>query len=213
MDRDEIEHILCRKRKPQEKACYPCHRRKVRCDHGQPCTTCKKRGHPEICAYSFDLPAVTKRRDGRSRPEEIDNTLQDTAMTDSAISRKNHPQEAVGSGTDRRILSSSSSLHPPPDPPAGQSTAGDSLNFAHGTSPVDEVTTPADDTYEGGNSIVAMLRQHAVDPPSSSRIRDARVFLGLQNSFSSDPLFTVPAPRQRWETLLCLSPQNQEIHR
>lgn len=134
-------------------------------------------------------------------------------MTDATIPRESHPQEAVGSGTDGRILSSSSWLYPPPDPPTGQSTAGNSLNFAHGTSSVDEVTTPVDDTYEGGNSIVAMLRQHADDRPSSSRIRDARVFFGLQNSFSSDPLFTVPTPQQKWVALLRLSPQNQEIHR
>ncbi|UKZ54403.1 hypothetical protein TrVGV298_008211 [Trichoderma virens] len=212
MDREEIERILHRKRKPQEKACYPCHRRKVRCNHCQPCSTCERRGHPEICSYSFGRPAATKRRDKQPRLD-VDNPLQAIPVTGSAISRQNSPQEAVGSGTDERHLSSSNLLHPSDDAIDGQSNAGNPFNFADDIRPSNEVITPADHTYEGDNSIVAVLRQHAIDLPSSSRIRDARMFFGLQNSFSSDPLFTVPTLQQRWESLLSFLPQNQEFHR
>ncbi|EHK42409.1 hypothetical protein TRIATDRAFT_202092, partial [Trichoderma atroviride IMI 206040] len=159
MDRDEIDHILRRRRKPTEKACYPCHRRKVRCNHGHPCSTCQRRGHPEICSYSF---SATKRR-GKRRQADANNSLRASSVADESVPRR--------------------------------------------------ASTPADDTYEGDNSIVSMLRQRVADRPPSSGIRDARVFFGLQNSFSNDPLFTVPTTQQRWETLVKLSPQNEEFHR
>lgn len=195
MDRDEIDHILRQKRKPTEKACYPCHRRKVRCNHGQPCNTCQRRGHPEICSYSF---SATKRRDRRRRPG-VDNSQQDIPVADDSV---------ISPQTNSRGAVDHSLLDPSLEPSDGQSNAEGLFNFQNG-----EISTPEDHTYQGDNSIVSMLRQRATDPPPSSRIRDARVFFGLQNSFSSDHLFTMPTPRQRWETLVNLSPKNQEFHR
>ncbi|UKZ61321.1 uncharacterized protein TrAtP1_002587 [Trichoderma atroviride] len=188
MDRDEIDHILRRRRKPTEKACYPCHRRKVRCNHGHPCSTCQRRGHPEICSYSF---SATKRR-GKRRQTDTDDSLRATSVADG------DSEEAV----DDTLLT------PSLEPPDSQSNAENSPSFTNG-----KASTPADDTYEGDNSIVSMLRQRVADRPPSSGIRDARVFFGLQNSFSNDPLFTVPTTQQRWETLVKLSPQNEEFHR
>ncbi|KAL7919990.1 fungal-specific transcription factor domain-containing protein [Trichoderma austrokoningii] len=185
MDRDEIDRVLRRKRKPTEKACYPCHRRKVRCNHGQPCSTCQRRGYPEICSYSF---SATKRREKRRR-HGIDKSI--PAAEGPITSRQNNSGEAVN---DSLLTPSLKALE-------------NSLSFANGEAP-----TPADHTYQGDNSIVSMLRQRVADPPPSSRIRDARVFFGLQNSLSSDLLFTVPALQQRWETLVCHSPQNEEFH-
>jgi len=40
------------------KACLPCRERKVRCNHQQPCQTCVKRGHSDLCFY--DQPPVPK---------------------------------------------------------------------------------------------------------------------------------------------------------
>lgn len=34
------------------KACLPCRERKVRCNHQQPCQTCLKRGHADLCFYN-----------------------------------------------------------------------------------------------------------------------------------------------------------------
>lgn len=195
MDRDEIDHILRRKRKPAEKACYPCHRRKVRCNHGQPCSTCQRQGHPEIYSYPF---SATKRRDKRRRPG-VDDSLQAIPVADNfVISRRDHSEEAVNN----------SLLIPSLEPSDDHSRADNSLNFANG-----QPSTPADHAYEGDNSIISILRQPIANPSPPSRIRDTRVFFGLQNSCSSDPLFTVPTPQQRWETLVNLSPQNEEFHR
>ncbi|XPS95422.1 hypothetical protein M3J09_004713 [Ascochyta lentis] len=49
---DEADRVLGeRKRSRNKVACYPCNKRKVKCDAKQPCTTCIKRGHPTICVY------------------------------------------------------------------------------------------------------------------------------------------------------------------
>jgi len=51
--RADINDILKRKRKIREhKACYPCRKRKVKCDSQIPCKTCVDRGHADICAFN-----------------------------------------------------------------------------------------------------------------------------------------------------------------
>ncbi|KAF2631867.1 hypothetical protein BU25DRAFT_135212 [Macroventuria anomochaeta] len=52
---DEADRILGeRKRSRNKVACYPCNKRKVKCDTGQPCAMCVRRGHPVICTYPAD---------------------------------------------------------------------------------------------------------------------------------------------------------------
>lgn len=52
MDQEEIDAIIRNKRKIRDpKACYACHRRKVKCDRNLPCDSCVKRDHPELCSY------------------------------------------------------------------------------------------------------------------------------------------------------------------
>src|SRR5437773_971698 len=43
------------------KACYPCNKRKIKCDrdeqpNGQPCSNCRKRPYPELCSYEDSNP-------------------------------------------------------------------------------------------------------------------------------------------------------------
>ncbi|CAG8047847.1 unnamed protein product [Penicillium olsonii] len=57
---DEVDRVLRLKRKEREaRACYPCRKRKVKCDGTQPCRTCQKRNHPHICTY--DPPRDSRR--------------------------------------------------------------------------------------------------------------------------------------------------------
>ncbi|CAG7996544.1 unnamed protein product [Penicillium salamii] len=57
---DEVDRVLRLKRKEREvRACYPCRKRKVKCDGTQPCRTCQKRNHPHICTY--DLPPDSRK--------------------------------------------------------------------------------------------------------------------------------------------------------
>ena len=52
MAQDEVDAIIRNKRKVRDpKACYACHRRKVKCDRNLPCDSCVKRDHPELCSY------------------------------------------------------------------------------------------------------------------------------------------------------------------
>lgn len=70
----EVNDFLRKKRKAREhKACYPCRRRKVKCDLSRPCQTCRDRDHPELCSYhppnkrqNADGPSTT----GMSRPTD-----------------------------------------------------------------------------------------------------------------------------------------------
>lgn len=52
LPQEEIDAIIRNKRKARDpKACYACHRRKVKCDRNLPCDSCVKRDHPELCSY------------------------------------------------------------------------------------------------------------------------------------------------------------------
>ncbi|UKZ78906.1 hypothetical protein TrVFT333_006652 [Trichoderma virens FT-333] len=44
--------LFRRRRFRTAKACYPCRRRKVKCDLNQPCGTCISREHPDLCDYT-----------------------------------------------------------------------------------------------------------------------------------------------------------------
>ncbi|KAK8218507.1 fungal-specific transcription factor domain-containing protein [Phyllosticta capitalensis] len=51
---DQIKSVLDSKKRHRGKtACYPCNSRKVKCDMKQPCSTCLKRGHANICTYGL----------------------------------------------------------------------------------------------------------------------------------------------------------------
>lgn len=50
--------MMCGKRKLRiPKSCYPCYKRKVKCDRASPCTLCVKRGHPHLCEYNHRQPS------------------------------------------------------------------------------------------------------------------------------------------------------------
>lgn len=54
VSQDQADRVLQLKSREREAhACYPCKKRKVKCDGGQPCRTCQKRKHPEICTYTL----------------------------------------------------------------------------------------------------------------------------------------------------------------
>ncbi|KAL1640903.1 hypothetical protein SLS58_006519 [Diplodia intermedia] len=60
---DEIKRVLAAKKRPRGKgACYPCNQRKVKCDMNNPCGTCVKRDHPDICVYNHNDASETDNR-------------------------------------------------------------------------------------------------------------------------------------------------------
>lgn len=83
MDQEEVDAIIRNKRKVRDpKACYACHRRKVKCDRNLPCDSCVKRDHPELCSYErptkkrrLALSNALAQADGRHpEPERIVNS-------------------------------------------------------------------------------------------------------------------------------------------
>lgn len=48
----EIRQILRRRTKRSRTSCFPCRKRKVKCDKCSPCDNCAKRGYPELCSFT-----------------------------------------------------------------------------------------------------------------------------------------------------------------
>ncbi|EXJ76602.1 uncharacterized protein A1O5_01110 [Cladophialophora psammophila CBS 110553] len=79
MAQEEIDAIIRNKRKVRDpKACYACHRRKVKCDRNLPCDSCVKRDHPELCSYErptkkrrIALSGALAQRDGAGSESPI----------------------------------------------------------------------------------------------------------------------------------------------
>lgn len=83
MAQDDVDAIIRNKRKVRDpKACYACHRRKVKCNRELPCDSCVKRDHPELCSY--ERPTKKRRiamgthlaRDGSEGVDVKDPSLQ-----------------------------------------------------------------------------------------------------------------------------------------
>ena len=54
VSQDEADRVLRLKSREREAhACYPCRKRKVKCDGHHPCRTCVRRKHPHICSYQL----------------------------------------------------------------------------------------------------------------------------------------------------------------
>ncbi|SCO42060.1 uncharacterized protein FFNC_08303 [Fusarium fujikuroi] len=66
------------------KACLPCRERKVRCNHQQPCQTCIKRGHSDLCFY--DQSRASSSPTPQPRQPEVQ------AITDSSHGTNNATQ-------------------------------------------------------------------------------------------------------------------------
>ena len=68
-DAEVLRDLLKKKRRARPiKSCYPCRQRKVRCDGGSPCASCRARNHPELCSLSVPSP---------SRPTVREEALRD----------------------------------------------------------------------------------------------------------------------------------------
>ncbi|KAL6922714.1 hypothetical protein FSST1_006740 [Fusarium sambucinum] len=82
------------------KACLPCRERKVRCNHQNPCQTCVKRGHSDLCFY-----------DQASGPKSVGQVIQvEPAATDLHHSKINHAFSANSTSHNARTPIPTSSL-------------------------------------------------------------------------------------------------------
>ncbi|KAL9113954.1 MAG: hypothetical protein Q9227_002088 [Pyrenula ochraceoflavens] len=66
-------------RNRSRKACYPCAKRKIRCDRDecQPCSNCRKQPHPDLCNFEPDEPRrFTKKRSSPPPPRNFEGYSQ-----------------------------------------------------------------------------------------------------------------------------------------
>lgn len=195
VQRQEIDRVLQLKRKQREaKACYPCRRRKVKCDSGHPCRTCQKRGHPQICAYDVtkDSSPHSFPRPGRADPAQATPSHPQPEGTSPMTPSTASPNGAIGS------LQSDHSQLLDVGPPSR-------LRQRSRSSSPDR----SDDyVFSGQNSVVSILR---LQDPDGSMARDAGSVLGLQNTYDSYPFIDLKTPTDRWCALLDILPQRSEI--
>lgn len=84
MDDDAVMAVLKNSRKARKQTtCYPCQRRKVKCDRGLPCAVCVARGHSFLCSYG--------------RPTETLKTSSSFTLGSEESSHSNGRQSSPGS--------------------------------------------------------------------------------------------------------------------
>lgn len=205
MDHEAIDRVLRQRVMSRGKACYPCRQRKVKCDHQQPCQTCQKRGHPEICTYDLRGDPTTSRKDGqpiRSR-RGVSNT------SDAYLRDVPHESRTTSSG---RNLGRSQSTPRVFDQSAADGVSESTRTHEHSASFVTTNAAVTKKTYEGGSSIMGVLQQYAHDA-APELLRESGVSFGLQNTLDGDPFTEATTPENRHASLLSLAPHTDEIQR
>ncbi|KAI9376169.1 phenylacrylic acid decarboxylase [Aspergillus egyptiacus] len=130
LEREEIDRVLSLKRKErQSTACYPCRQRKVKCDGEQPCRTCLRRGHQQICTYNVANPPSRAKR-----PSQHASPARSRRVGKPLDARSHSPKNTAGAGS-----------KPPPSPPTGSPESSRQHDDSY--------------VFAGDNSLVSMLHQ------------------------------------------------------
>ncbi|KAI2878153.1 transcriptional regulator family: Fungal Specific TF [Aspergillus niger] len=190
INREEIDRVLRMKRNQREaRACYPCRQRKVKCDSTQPCRTCRRRGHPQICVYDQDSSGSKKARStGQRRSSAASRGTNQTPTAEQAFDAE--PQS----------LPSARSL-PEVQPKTRQYY---STRIPSSDGPDNDLI------YSGDNSVLSYLRNRTQDT-NGSMTREVGSVLGLQNTYGSYPFMDFRTPQDRWKELLRIIPQRAEL--
>lgn len=82
MDEEVVVRFLKTSRKARKQAaCYPCQRRKVKCDRGSPCKVCIARGHSFLCSYGRQSEGSNTTLPESSTPTNYNGTISDDSAT------------------------------------------------------------------------------------------------------------------------------------
>ncbi|GFP57585.1 hypothetical protein ACSS6W_010074 [Trichoderma asperelloides] len=214
-EQKEIDRVLYLRRISQARSCYPCRQRKVKCDHGQPCRTCQKRGHPEICSYTVGTPE--KRRGRRAKRATADGTTPQGTSASASANRAESEQQQGKERPSRQDSpqSEASSNQTPAAAPLATATELASTVAAAPCSRAPQANcyrTMRREHYQGDSSVLAMLHGSA-DSPAVEMRRKAGPVLGLHNTLEFYPFMKLKTIQERWAALLKLIPQKQEVLR
>lgn len=117
------------------KSCLPCRERKVRCDKELPCSTCKKRDHPDLCAYENDILGGSG---SPRRQQSLEHTARFARRSSGALNF--HPPERTSQTQHGSVFPSvtqGSSAGSQPTPPQGSSVLD--LGRRTGNHPIEDV--------------------------------------------------------------------------
>lgn len=190
INREEIDRVLRQKRNQREaRACYPCRQRKVKCDSTQPCRTCRRRGHPQICVYGQDSSGSKKSRNtSQRRPSAAPRGPNQTSVAEPGLD------------AELQTLPSARSL------PEVQTETRQYYNTR-----IPSSDGPDNDlVYSGDNSVLSYLRNRTQDS-NGSMTREVGSVLGLQNTYGRYPFMGFRTPQDRWRELLRIIPQRTEL--
>lgn len=203
-------------RNRSRKACYPCAKRKIRCDRDerQPCSNCRKQPHPELCGFEPDEPRrFTKKRSSPPPPRNYgaypqDHHQQHTGSVPPAIASNSSPAYGTpqsGQRYDGYQPYSSGSPYGPPSaepPPKRARVASPPSTYRQQGSYSSQAGGP---TYGLGPSLGS-----PVNAGSRSGGDSARPPLTV-NGMPFAPGLT--SPEAQWQQLQAILPQQKDVHR
>ncbi|RAO68169.1 uncharacterized protein BHQ10_004181 [Talaromyces amestolkiae] len=191
VDRQQVDRVLRLKREQRgATACYPCRQRKVKCDSNQPCKTCKRRNHPEICIYTAPEQTASVRRSPARRPPVSSNEdINSPYSSPRSRGHQGHVSTPSPSSAINRAFGSRQSIATSLDPDSG---------------------TRDEYPFSGDNSLPSIIRNSTQDG-TETLTRDIEPALGLQNTYTIYPFMDEGLQHNPSTSLTKVLPQREEI--
>lgn len=210
----EVDEILSKRRKSRGgRACYPCSKRKVRCDsteHGIPCTTCTRRGHPDICSYKPNT-STDRRIYSSSRSQRFGRSSEDRYLTHTELQG---PERHTYSQVQPRNSSAGTWVSPAPRLTCESESSNSRRTTPNqATKSYENASFRGEDSYLGENSAATLVRGQFEQPDSDRVVRNIRPVLGLQNTSAAYPYMTARSPEQTLKEVYEVLPQSEDILR
>lgn len=183
-EKQKIDHILQSRRKREFKACYACHQRKVKCNGEQPCRTCLRRGHPEICTYD----ASASRASGQAA-NRVSQRSESVHGLGGSPARGHNQRQYQGQGPRQKQQEYTQAQGSRQDRSDGREE---------------------EYVFSGDNSVMSILQQRTQDA-NGATAQEVGSVLGLHNTYNNYPFMDSKTPHERWKSLLQILPQRDEV--
>lgn len=192
VDRQQVDRVLRLKREQRgATACYPCRQRKVKCDSNQPCKTCKRRNHPEICIYTAPQQTASMRRSPvrRKPPVPSNEDVNSPYLSPRPRDHQDHISTPSLSPAINRAFGSRQSIATSLDP---------------------DTATREGYPFSGDNSLPSIIRNSTQDA-TETLTRDIEPALGLQNTYTIYPFMDEELQHNPSSSFSKVLPQREEI--
>ena len=220
LSQEEVDKMLLTSNKVarsrNKKACYPCSRRKVRCDKEvvQPCSNCMTRGQGGICAYT---PSNDRRTHPHSSQKRLalrgnrSNAREDTSRSSRQASSSDE-QSSVSPST---IVNGEWGTVSSRQPKTGQSDkpgATGASTYPSGSLGQDlSPESPSDAFSNVGDCAMATFVSHQAESTRFAGVGIVQSMLGLQNRAASYPFSKLRSFDERWRELEAILPSSEDV--